>query len=295
MAITVGERPRERAECNFRHPRTKREYVVSGTTDRTEAIMAVAAVSPPFDEGYDIVLAQAVQLFRNGLDIDEVGGGVWEVTVRYENSETSSIEITFSVGVASKKIFTSLETVKAYDCIDGGEVEGEGDFQNIPAFKKAIGVNGSKVEGVEIEGGRVEFSVTKRTKFGTLSANYLAVLSEYAYENYVNDSAYSIFWMGQELTFAKGCLRFRSFTSKWNSEQELEITYNFGFARPVVLSDDYRVGDSDAITYEGWQYPWIHYREEVSTNATMATSVMIPVCVKIEKVYRYKPFAALAI
>lgn len=294
MPITVKERPRQKAECNFRRPRTVREYVISGTTDRTEAILAVAAASSPFDEGVDIVAGNAVQLFRNGVDVNELGGGKWEATVRYENSYSTSIEIAFQVGVGTKKIFTSLETIRGYDCIDPGPpgyVDGGGDFENIPGFENAIGVNGDRTEGVDIEGGHVEFSVTKKTQFTSIPAAYLALLCEFGYENYVNSTAYSLFWMGQELTFATGCLRFRSFTCRMNSEQELEITYNFAFARAIVGADNWTVGNSIAITKEGWQYAWTHFREEVSASAT----TMVPVCVKIEKVYRYGNFALLSI
>jgi hypothetical protein len=97
--------------------------------------------------------------------------------------------------------------------------------------------------------------------------------------------------MGQTLSFTRGNLRLRTVSVKQNSDEELEISYHFHYARPIVAADNYTVGSSVAIEKEGHHYLWTHFYESVSAGVT----TMIPWVVCIERVYEYKNFGLLNI
>jgi hypothetical protein len=123
MTVTVIERPKQAGEAHFKRPTSARDYVANGTFDRNEAILAIANASPQFDQGIDLQTGNTIQLYRNKVDIREMGGGVWEATVRYESS-SDSVELSFSFGTQTTKVFVALEHVASYDAITPSGVTG---------------------------------------------------------------------------------------------------------------------------------------------------------------------------
>ena len=301
MPINVKERPRQAGTVQYKRPTATREYIASGSTDRTQILLAIAGASPAFDVSIDAQTGAPITIFREKLDVKECGGGVWEATIHYESSP-NSIDVHFTFGVQNHKIYTALETIGAYDCIDGGEIwPGEEFFgDNIPNFHGAIGVTGhggsggggAGVEGVDIEVGKVELSVAKKWKRATLPMTYVNILNEFTDRTAVNDPAWTFIWLGQQLVFPKGSLRFRGAPIKQNSDEELEITYNFAYSGPITLADNFRIGNSDRIEREGWQYGWTFFRRAASGNRN---AVVVPQCHVINKVYPYRDFTELLI
>jgi hypothetical protein len=286
MTVTVIERPKQAGEAHFKRPTSMRDYVASGTFDRNEAILAIANASPQFDQGMDLQTGQTIQLYRNKVDVREMGGGVWEASVRYESS-SDSVELSFSFGTQTGKVFVALEHVASYDAITTSGVTGT----DHPDFERAIGVQGDKIEGVEIEVGKVEFAVTKKWKRAILPATYITTIADLTDRSSVNHATFTFLWMGQTLSFTRGNLRLRTVSVKQNSDEELEISYHFHYARPIVAADNYTVGSSVAIEKEGHHYMWTHFYEDVSAGVT----TMIPWVVCIERVYEYKNFGLLNI
>jgi hypothetical protein len=283
MSIVCREKPKQAGDTFARRPSATREYWVSGTTERTQAILTVAATAPLLDQGVNLVEGLAVPLFRNVISIHEEGGGIWTASVKYE-STPNTVDLAFTASAPSRKIYTSLETISTYSCLE------DLDDGDMPDHKRSIGVTDDRVEGVDIGGATgVEFTVTRKWKIATMPVNYLVTLAEYGYENYVNHLEYTLTWMGQVLTFAKGSLRYRSVQAKWNSDGELEISSTLSFARPIIAADNFTVGFSSEIVKEGHQYLWIRYYDSVAG----AKKVTLPWYVKIERVYRYANFANL--
>lgn len=288
MPITVIERGRQTGSAHYNRPTATRDYVAFTSYDRTEIILAIANASPQFDDGIDLDTGAAIFLYRNKVEVREAqgGGGVWEATVTYESS-SDSVEISFDFGVQTGKIYQSLETVSGYSCEAPGGVIGT----DIPDFGGAIGSQGDKVEGVEIEVGTVQFTVTKKWRRALLPAAYVTTLAAMLDRSCVNHATYTLFWMGQTLSFDRGSLRFRTANIKQNSNEELEVSYHFHFARPIVEADNYTVAFSDKIEKEGHEYMWTHYEETVSAGR----AAMTPIAVYIEKVYEHRDFSILSI
>lgn len=289
MAITIIERSRQTGEAHYKRPVVTRDYLAFDSFDRNEIILALANGTPQFDSGIDLQTGQAIALYRNKVEVREAngGGGKWDCVVRYESS-SDSVEISFDFGMQTGKVYQSLENVAGYSCDAPGGVMGT----DIPDFEGAIGVTSDgKIEGVDIEVGNVNFTVTKRWKRAILPATYFTTIADITDRSSVNHASYSIFWMGQNLTFTRGNLRIRSVSIKQNSDEELEISYHFHYARPIVAADNYTVRASAAIEKEGHQYMWPYHREEVSAG----TSIRIVEAVYIEQVYEYKDFSLLNI
>lgn len=159
----------------------------------------------------------------------------------------------------------------------------------VPNFNGAIGVNDDKVEGCDIEIGKVEFSITKKWPQGILPAVYFVTLADMTDRTVVNGAPFTFAWMGQTLTFATGSLRFRGAPIQWSSQGEISITYHFAYQRPILASDQFKVAGSGVITKEGWQYLWVRYLATPQNGRV----VMIPKSVHINKVYPYDEFGKL--
>ncbi len=291
MPIICKERPRQSGTVQYNRPTTERDYIVSGTTERTEALLAVAREAPREDLTVDDQDAD-VPVFRSNISIKEVGGGVWEATVSYGGTP-DSIDLSVSFGVRTVKRYQALETVKSYDCIAGGvAVAGAGAHGNVPDFKGAIGVKGDgDIEGVDIEVGSIEFSITKKWKRNRVSQDYFIKLFRFADQGAVNKYRFTIVWLEQHLIFPKGDLRFRSVNVKSSDTEELEMTYNFAYQSPLLENSNtpFKVGNSANIGMEGWEYGWVHYK--TSTSASRITKV--PVAFIVNRVYPYEDFEEL--
>ncbi len=274
--ILITERPKQSAELDYKEPRTSTEYACFGSLLRTDILLAIAQASPAYDVAIDAQTAAPIPLYRNKVDCKEEGGGAWTVTVHYDSSP-DTIDLAFTFGVQNQKIYQSLETVTAYNCIDpAGPAP--------PDFERAIGVNGDDVEGVEIEVGRVEFSVTKKWRRASMPVTYFQVLADLTDRSSVNDATFVFIWLNQTLTFPKGSLRFRCAPVKWKSNDEIEISYQFAYQRALTTADDFSIGNSENILKEGWMYLWVRY--ESTTNAGAA--VKKPTAAYVERVYPYK-------
>jgi hypothetical protein len=292
VPVVVIERPRQEGEVHYKMPTVERDFVISGTTSRTVALLAVAEAAPTEEETVDN-LGETIVVFRSKVKIKEIGGGVWEATVSYSSSP-DTVDLVISFGVQTKKIYQSLATIKTYDCINGGPAnDGPNAHGAVPDFKGVIGANGDEVEGVDIEVGAIEFSITKKWKRAIVPAEYLMMLMNFVgRETPVNHEEWTFTWLGQELVFPEGSLRFRTPTLKQSSSEELEISYNFAYASPMLVTNTpFTVGASSSITMEGWEYGWVHYKTNTSNHRVIKT----PVAFVVSQVYPKKDFNLLEI
>lgn len=182
----------------------------------------------------------------------------------------------------------ALAATNAANSSENDSLPGE---NGVPDFNKAIGVNGDEVEGVEIEVGAFELSITKKWKLATLPSGYINVLSEFTKRSAVNHATYVIYWMGQTLTFPRGTLRFRSPSVKWTSEGELEIVYHFAYERSIIASDNFRVGNSGRIEKEGQLYGWTRFQKKTSGGRVITEAASY----HVQQVYPYLNFAELQV
>src|SRR5712691_7286387 len=114
MTIRVSERPKQGGTIQFKGPKARREYVVSGTTVKLDAQIAVANAAPASEASVD-TFGATINLFLNSIDIREVGGGVWEATCDYEDT-ADQFDLKFNIGTQTTRIFQSKQHIRSYDC-----------------------------------------------------------------------------------------------------------------------------------------------------------------------------------
>lgn len=115
MAVRVTYRPRDTSELDGKHPKTKREYLLTGTRDHLEAMLGFAQGSPIEDQAIDPATGQVLRVFRSKINPRYLGGDVWEATIEYASSQ-DTIDLNFNLGVQSVKIFQALEDIASYNC-----------------------------------------------------------------------------------------------------------------------------------------------------------------------------------
>ena len=276
----------------YRRPTALRDYVISGTTEKIVAQLALLAATPSFDAGVDLQTGGPVQIFRNKLDMKECGGGVWEATIRYE-STPDTVDLTINFGTTTKKLFNAYKQRRTYDCINGITLEPGDDyaFYQTVDYGTQINVTDDGVEGVDIEVGAAELTITKKWKRAALNVDYLKTLLEFNSRTPINHDTWTFLWLGQTLSFVKGSLRLRSTSVQSNTDEELNIAYHLVYSQPITTDDDFTVGDSAQIEAEGWDYVWTRYMRTTTAGRTATT----PQQVMVNQVYPYKDFNLLAL
>lgn len=271
---TFRERPRQEATIHYSNPSSKREYAAAGYSTRDDVYTAGVAVWPTTDT------IGAVARFIESVKITEVGGGCWDVVVNYSKNP-NQYELSGDIGTQSTKFLQSLETINSYTT----------DFSPglPPDHKKAINVADDKIEGVDVEISKYDFSITKKLSFTTMGGVYLETIRNMTPS--VNDNDYTIYWKTQTQTFKKGSLKFRGATWKQTQDDTLDITYRFQYSRGISAADNITIGNSDPIVKEGHQYLWV----QQGKIPVSGVSVARPLYVYIERVYEYANFLDLAL
>ncbi len=243
MTIRMGENPNQKAKSQFDKYELTRNFWVSGTTDKVVALQTIAAGAPLFDTVADTAGVQIV-VERISIEANEAGGGCWACPVVYSNSP-NEYRFSMTSGVQGTKYLTALETIEVYDCGDGSKASEFGipadvakgfvGTTNVPFFENAIGVTKDSVEGVDVEIGKLEFSITKKSKSSTFSAAYGQYLAFVTPS--VNDDVWSFLWQNQLYIFAKGCLKFRGARINQTSASDLEISHDFAYSKGLTGGD----------------------------------------------------------
>jgi hypothetical protein len=290
MAARAIERIRQTGSMEYRRPTAMRDYVVIDAGDKITAQFAVVDASPSFDLGIDMQTEEPINIFRNKIDIKECGGGVWEAVVHY-NSTPNIMELSINFGVKTQKKYNAILQRKTYDAIAGIELEPGDDYSisNMPDYGTQIGVTDDGVEGVDVEVGAVEITISKKMQRAMISPAYYKLLMDFTSDSAVNHEDFVLLWLGQSFDFPKGSLRFRSASMKSNTQEELSLDLYMAYSRPITDADAFTVGVSPNIIAEGWDYVWTKYRKEVANGRTTTT----PVGVVVQQIYPYRDFNGL--
>lgn len=230
MAVRVTEKPKQAGTIQFRAPKARAEYTVSGTLSRLEAQIALAAACPASVPGCDVDGTE-IDIFLQKLDLNEIGGGVWHGTADYANTP-DQIDLSFHVGTQTTKYFQALEHVRTYDCVVGGS-NTTGPLNGIPDFNGAIGVNGESVDGVDVEIAKLEFTITIKRSFASLAASYLWTIANMTPS--VNDEDFTFTFKGQTFTFPRGSVLFRGCPMSVNSDNQVQFQFGFSYSKNIGL------------------------------------------------------------
>ena len=277
--ITYWESPRQKIGISYNDPSSRREWLFWGSLDRDVIIGVAQAMLPAVDT------CAGVARFYQSHDVEEKGGGAWSVTANYR-SKPAQRELTITNSGATAKRLQSYQTLRGYSALGIVPHEIPEDWIDsgaIPDFKRAIGVNGSTIDGVDIVVPKFDFSLNYKFSVGALSSSYLTQLFKTIGK--INDADFTIdAGNGQTLTFRAGDLLLTGAPTKQTSDNQLDVTFNFSaskglaggtkittnFVQPVALSDVvvdvdstslftvgqyvYVVAFDNGVRYEGGEY-----------------------------------------
>lgn len=306
--ISFRELPRQEIGVSFNDPTSRKEWLFDGSFNRN-AILAVAGANIPV-----LDICGGVSRFFERYDCKEQGGGAWVITAQYR-SKPAYWELSIKMTGSTTKMLQSYRTVRGYDCTTQTANENPVLWKTygvVRDFNKAIGVNGNNVEGVDVIIPTLDITVNYKFTLSTLSASYLQTL--FYLQGTANDSAYTLAWKGQSITFAKGDLRFLGSQMKQTSDDQVDITFNFAaskgvaggtvtnasYVQPAVNSDVsvsidsgalmvigqkvYIVGEEDGERVEGGEYTIVNLNppgtlirlKNLGSSGSVAAGVTIP-------------------
>jgi len=266
MAITVREIAKQSGNVDFQHPQTSREYRAWGSYVKTEIQIAVASTAPSADTSIDTE-GNVIAVALKKIDLREIGGGAWEAICSYENTP-DQFDLKFNIGTQTAKCLVAKEHIRVYDCKNGGQLDGPGDFTDgIPDFKKGINVApgfDGEVHGVDIEYSKVEFTITKKASNATIAANYIQTLAYITPS--VNVDVFEFTFKGQTFSFPRGSVLFRGATTVQSSDLQTEVSLMFAYSRGLTLTAD--AWDSGATYNSGDRVVYQQILWECNTDGT---------------------------
>ncbi|XZE56644.1 hypothetical protein SH139x_002767 [Planctomycetaceae bacterium SH139] len=258
MTPTITERFDSRATTAGDDPAVELLYQVRGTENDTEVVNLVVGTSP---EVY-------LELDRESIQTEPLGGGVWNATVRY-GLKGNPADYEFDTSGGSQRIATSLATLQRTSLAGYAA----------PDYQGAINVSENRVEGTDVTVPIFTFSETRYY-------DGLLVTPAFKYQIFqltgrVNGGAYK--------GFAKGEVLFLGASGSKRGKEQWAITFKFA-ASPNVI--DQPIGPGNLlVSKEGWEYLWVRFQDEVDSDAL----IKIPVAFYVERVYPYGDLGLLGL
>lgn len=243
-------------------------YLVFGVEEEDEALTAVRNSAA---ERVGSVKLESLEI------AERINADVFKVRAIYERPDGSSGNddsepvFSFDTGGGSKHISQSLETEGRYP-------------SSAPDFGGAIEVDGDgNVNGVDITMPVMHFSETHYLSPGKVSTSYKKRLAELT--GTVNDANFKGYKAGEVLFLgATGTRRGNSSSDKW------EISFRFSVSPNAT---NLKVGDIRVSKKNGWDYMWVRYVDDVSSNG--AALIKKPSAAYVERVYERTDFGKLGI
>lgn len=252
----------------------ERRFIIAGSDDTGDA--AVLALGPQPQEQYG---DGSLNLFVNARDYEVVnaGGtrGVLRLTVSYGPPESLSD----SPNQSSEEPEYSLELMS-----DQAKVERGLEQTHYPADASGvgnmIGVNGDKIDGVDIYVPKISYKETKTVS--KLSSAYINAI--YNCSACVNERAWKN-WAAGEVLFLGATAKRRGRYGVWN------LDFSFAIEKNVAQVINTVSGDQN-VTKAGWDYLWI---EQATKSDDGATVVHIAKAVHVARVYPRADFSTLGL
>lgn len=240
------------------------EYLVYGTYDDIEVRTLVEATVPATYAG----------MTAQGYRIRDIGGGIWEVSARYDRRETREVGtsvFTFDTTGGTQHLSYSHSTAATVSASGAGTP---------PDYKKAIGVTPDGIDGVDVVAPQFMFNETHYLADTAITGAYKRTLREAT--GCVNAAPFRG-WEAQEVLFlgARGSKR---------GAEDWEITFGFSVQ---LNKTDLELNGSLPFAKKGWEYLWIRYEEAVDTTANVL--VRRPKHGYVERVYQVYLFELLGL
>lgn len=220
-------------------------------------------------------------MYVQSLKYEHKGAGFWEIKANYGvGDRTETFEGDTSGGTIHREF--ALSTISAYDADGPGLTTWFGNL---------IGVNGDKIDGVDVPDEAFQFTISKTWEAAFLATGYCASIIEMTGK--VNDGEVNYTWLGQSFSFSAGELRFKGASMGEADPTELgdaqiRLVYKFEFSKNAT---NLTVGDITDIDKDGWDYLWCR-TERVTVSGFTS---MQPAQVMVERVSERVDFADLLI
>lgn len=268
---------REKFGRRLSDTRAERMYTVEGTSSDTEARSAAAAEAP------GSILVGGNKLTREGIEVEEIGNGLWFAIATYSKKETATAVVantsafTFETRGGTQRIMQSLATVARYPAPSASWTP--------PNFQGAINVTEDGPDGIDVTVPVFSCNITVARQ--TVTQSYLSSL--FRLTGRVNNANFTIVTDdGAQITFATGECLYLGASGGKRGDEPWEIAHAFAGSPNVTgLS----IGDLTGIEKKGWEYLWAYYTARVDDDAKML--VRKPIAAYVEQVYRYDNFGAL--
>lgn len=242
-------------------------YDIVGTDDENVVETLLAANAAPSYQG----------LLLDSVSADPLGNGLWKGYARYQVIENTN-EYTFDTGGGSQKRTQSIKTT-IYDFVTGYDYYGD-DVGTGPDFAGAIGVDGDKVEGVDITVPTYNYSETHIFAAALVTSAYKKLLRNLTGK--INDAPFKDDDTGEAL--------FLGASGMQRGDLQWAITFHFASSENAT---GLTVGGITGIDKGGWDYLWVRYDD--FEDDTAFALVKRPVAVYVETVYESGDFSGMGI
>lgn len=212
---------------------------------------------------------------RRGMELDEVGWGVWKASVTY-----SALNTQYSVKIAGQQqqIRASKQTLTVYQQANAPA----------PQTNQAIGWDGRTVHGTSIYVPTKSWTETVEIPAASYTFDYedsLDALLATPVNNasFRGKNAKEVLFLGANISFSA------------TNPDVVQAAFDFAWSknRTVAGGNPISIGNFNQIEKNGWEYLWVYYTPVVDPNALIV--VPSAQAVFIERVYDLGNFATLNI
>lgn len=253
-----------------------RAYKVFGTRDDVELHADINARLSSLGYGWQYPGVSDAQLWVEQYSVSYLGDDAWQVTVNYEKKG------------AEPQTPDPLKRSRSFDTTGGTQhitqADGEQRYgDNAPDQKKAIGVDDSGVNGVDIVVPQLQWTETYDVPNAYVTNAYIKGVAEATGKT--NNATFRSFAAGEVLFV--GCTG----SQEWDDQKgrgPWSLSFKF-IASPNVTNET--VGDITGIDKKGHEYLWVRYETAASNNV----AIKKPRHVYVNRVYKEGDFSALGI
>ena len=236
-----------------------KRYSVCGAAN--ESVVMALVEAKLAGGGYDTLTVNGVRLFINAYKIDHAqptDGTQWVVTLEYRY-KVAAFELSGDTTGGTRKMLQALDQGEYYRLQNATDP--------MPDFQRLVGVDGQKVNGVDVPDYKREFTVLVRDEWSLLPADYLQTIEELTGK--CNDAFLTIEYKGQNFDYEAEELLFLGMIDKQTSNDGLELVLKFAVQRtqelpPIANSESINGG---LITKPGWRYGWVYSTNGIVNGA----------------------------
>lgn len=257
--MAFDEKPDSRS-WSYDPPEETRIYTASGVT-ATAIKMQAPALTPA-----QIIFPIGGTLFRQNIEIDELGHKVFECTVPYGPRPMEDWQFDFNTMGGTLHIKASrFATVRAYDAT--GVIAADN--------KQIIGDRGGgEVDGTDIIIPALKMTYTYTNPLGAVTEAYVRTLAT------ITGATNNATFRG----YNEGELLFLGARGSDGRQTEARVGYEFAASQNVA---GMTIGDIAGIAKKGWEYLWLKWEDDEAAGE----GIQKPKRVYIEQIYEKIDFS----